>query len=52
MAAVDALREAGAEVVGVATIVDRGTGAGDVIAAAGLAYRYLLGLDDLGLPPM
>ena len=52
MAAVEALREAGAEVVGVATIVDRGTGAGEVIAAAGLTYRYLLGLDDLGLPPM
>ena len=52
MAAVLALREAGAEVVGVATIVDRGTGAGEVIAAAGLTYRYLLGLDDLRLPPM
>jgi len=52
MTAVQALREAGAEVVGVATIVDRGTGAGEVIGAAGLTYRYLLGLDDLGLPPM
>ena len=50
--AVEALREAGAEVVGVATIVDRGTVADGVIAAAGLTYRYLLGLDDLGLPPM
>ncbi len=52
LAAVEALREVGADVVGVATIVDRGTGAGDVIAGAGLTYRYLLGLDDLGLPPM
>ena len=52
MAAVEALRGVGADVVGVATIVDRGTGAGEVIAAAGLTYRYLLGLDDLGLPPM
>lgn len=50
--AVEALREVGAEVVGVATIVDRGTGADQVLAAAGLTYRYLLGLDDLGLPPM
>jgi orotate phosphoribosyltransferase len=50
--AVEALREVGAEVVGVATIVDRGTGADQVIADAGLSYRYLLGLDDLGLPPM
>ncbi|MEJ5998217.1 orotate phosphoribosyltransferase [Corynebacterium sp. H130] len=49
LTAVKALREAGAEVVGVATVVDRNTGAGDVIAAEGLEYRYLLGLDDLGL---
>jgi orotate phosphoribosyltransferase len=52
LTAVAALRDEGAEVVGVATIVDRGTGAGTVIAEAGLRYRYLLGLDDLGLPPM
>jgi orotate phosphoribosyltransferase len=50
--AVEALREVGADVVGVATIVDRGTGADRVLAEAGLTYRYLLGLDDLGLPPM
>lgn len=49
LTAVAALREAGAEVVGVATVVDRATGAGDVIAAEGLEYRYILGLDDLGL---
>ncbi|MEJ6013149.1 orotate phosphoribosyltransferase [Corynebacterium sp. H127] len=49
LTAVAALREAGAEVVGVATVVDRNTGAGDVIAAEGLEYRYLLGLADLGL---
>lgn len=47
--AVKALREAGAEVVGVATVVDRATGAADVIAAEGLEYRYILGLEDLGL---
>lgn len=52
MTAVGALREIGADVVGVATIVDRQTGADQVFARAGLAYRYLLGLDDLGLPPM
>ena len=52
LAAVQALRAVGAEVVGVATIVDRGTGAGQVLADAGLSYRYLLGLADLGLPPM
>ncbi|APT93331.1 orotate phosphoribosyltransferase [Corynebacterium phocae] len=49
LTAVAALREAGAEVVAVATVVDRATGAGDVIAKEGLEYRYLLGLDDLGL---
>lgn len=47
--AVQALREAGARVVGVATIVDRDTGAAQVLAAQGLAYRSLLGLSDLGL---
>ena len=47
--AVHALRDAGAEVVGVATIVDRATGADQVIAAEGLPYRYLLDLADLGL---
>nr|WP_151529430.1 MULTISPECIES: orotate phosphoribosyltransferase [Corynebacterium] len=49
LTAVQALREAGAEVVAVATVVDRATGAADVIAAEGLDYRYLLGLEDLGL---
>jgi orotate phosphoribosyltransferase len=49
LTAVHALREAGAEVVGVATVVDRATGAGDVIEAEGVEYRYLLGLDDLDL---
>ena len=47
--AVEALREAGAEVVGVATVVDRDTGAKEAIEAAGLPYRSLLGLSDLGL---
>jgi orotate phosphoribosyltransferase len=49
LAAVQALREAGADVVGVATIVDRATGAGEKIAAEGIEYRYAFGLDDLGL---
>ncbi|MBF9010029.1 MULTISPECIES: orotate phosphoribosyltransferase [Corynebacterium] len=49
LTAVAALRDAGAEVVGVATVVDRATGAADVIKAEGLEYRFLLGLEDLGL---
>ena len=49
LTAVEALREAGAEVVGVATVVDRATGADQVIADAGLEYRSVLGLSDLDL---
>ncbi|WP_027502573.1 orotate phosphoribosyltransferase [Rhodococcus sp. UNC363MFTsu5.1] len=49
LTAVRALREAGAIVVGVATVVDRATGADAVIAEEGVEYRSLLGLEDLGL---
>ncbi|TCO64839.1 orotate phosphoribosyltransferase [Actinocrispum wychmicini] len=49
LTAVQALREAGADVVGVATVVDRATGAREAIEAEGLRYRSLLGLADLGL---
>jgi len=47
LTAVDALRDEGADVVGVAVIVDRGARA--AIEAAGLQYRAAYGLDDLGL---
>jgi orotate phosphoribosyltransferase len=46
---VAALREAGANVVGVATVVDRDTGAREAIEAAGLPYRAVLSLRDLEL---
>lgn len=49
LTAVEALRAAGAEVVGVAVIVDRDTGARQVIEAEGLPYRYAYSLADLGL---
>lgn len=49
LTAVDALTEAGATVVGVATVVDRDTGARQVIEERGLPYRSLLDLADLGL---
>ncbi|QGK71801.1 orotate phosphoribosyltransferase [Allosaccharopolyspora coralli] len=49
LTAVEALREEGADVVGVATVVDRDTGAREAVEEAGLAYRSLLGLADLGL---
>jgi len=49
LTAVQALRDAGADVAGVAVIVDRGTGAREAIQAAGLEYRFAFGLPDLGL---
>ena len=49
LTAVEALREAGAEVVGVAVIADRDTGAAQRVEAEGLDYRYAFGLSDLGL---
>ena len=47
LTAIEALREAGAEVVGVTVIVDRGGRA--AIEAAGLEYRSAFTLADLGL---
>jgi len=47
LTAVEALRAAGAEVVGVAVIVERG--AAPAISAAGLEYRTAYQLTDLGL---
>lgn len=47
LTAVEALREAGAEVVAVAVIVDRDTGAQQAVEAAGLTYLAAFGLDDL-----
>jgi orotate phosphoribosyltransferase len=49
LTAVEALREAGAEVVAVVVIMDRATGAQEKVEAEGLEYRWLFGLDDLGL---
>jgi orotate phosphoribosyltransferase len=48
LTAVAALREAGANVVGVATVVDRQTGARQAIEGAGVPYRSILNLSDLG----
>jgi orotate phosphoribosyltransferase len=47
LTAVEALQEVGAQVVGVAVIVDRG--AGEAVRAAGLSYRAAFTLTDLGL---
>ena len=47
--AVKALRDHGAIVVGVAVIVDRDTGAREVVEAEGLEYRYAVGISDLDI---
>lgn len=47
LAAVEALREAGAQVVAVAILADRGAGAREAIEAAGLPFRAAYGPDEL-----
>jgi orotate phosphoribosyltransferase len=49
LTAVEALRAADAEVVGVAVVVDRDTGAREAVEGAGLEYRSVYGLADLGV---
>lgn len=50
LAAIEALQKVGAEIAGVAVVVDRNTGARERIEAAGYPYFAALGLADLGLP--
>jgi orotate phosphoribosyltransferase len=47
--AVEALKKVGAEIAAVAVVVDRNTGAREVIEQAGYPYLAAIGLDDLGL---
>jgi orotate phosphoribosyltransferase len=49
LAALAAVREAGAAPVGVAVIADRDTGAAAKIEAEGVPYRYAFSLSELGL---
>ncbi|GAA1365173.1 MULTISPECIES: orotate phosphoribosyltransferase [Brevibacterium] len=49
LTAVEALREAGAEVIAVAVVMDRNTGAKERVEAAGLPYLIALSTSDLGL---
>ncbi len=49
LTAVEALREAGAEVVAVAAVLDRDTGAREAVEAQGLPYFTAFTKDDLGL---
>jgi len=49
--AIEALRAAGAEIAAVAVVVDRATGAREVIEGAGYRYLAAIDLSDLGLDP-
>lgn len=49
LAAIEAVREAGAQVVAVAVVVDRATGAREAVEAVGVPYLAALGLADLGI---
>lgn len=49
LTAVEAVKEAGGEVVAVAVVVDRRTEAAQRIANVGLEYRFAVSTDDLGL---
>ena len=47
--AIEALKKVGAEIAAVAVVVDRDTGAREIIETAGYPYYYAIGLADLGL---
>jgi orotate phosphoribosyltransferase len=49
--AIEALEAVGAEIVAVAVVVDRATGAREVIEKAGYRYLAAIDLSDLGLEP-
>jgi len=49
LAAIAALEKVGAKIAAVAVVVDRDTGAREIIEAAGYPYFAAIGLDDLGL---
>lgn len=51
LAAIEALERVGAEIAGVAVVVDRQAPARERIEAAGYDYRFAIGLSDLGLEP-
>lgn len=49
--AIEALKKVGAEIAAVAVVVDRATGAREVIEGAGYPYLAAIDLSDLGLEP-
>ncbi len=50
--AIDVVTAAGATVVGAATLIDRGGGAGEILAARGIPYFAIATHTDLGIPPV
>lgn len=51
LAAIEALKKVGAEIAGVAVVVDRQAPAKERIESEGYDYRFAIGLEDLGLEP-
>ena len=49
LAAIEALKKVGAEIAAVAVVVDRNTGAREIIESAGYPYFAAISLEDLGL---
>ena len=49
LTAAEAVRQAGGDVVAVAVVADRATGAAERVVRAGLEYRYAIGLGELSL---
>lgn len=50
--AIDVVTAAGATVVGAATLIDRGGGAGEILAGRGIPYFAIATHTDLGMPPV
>lgn len=50
--AIRVVQQAGAQVPLAISLVDRGAGAGDLLAEAGVQYLTLVGHDDLGIAPI
>ena len=50
--AIDVVEAAGATVVAAVTLIDRGGGAGDILAGRTIPYLHIAAHSDLGLPPV
>lgn len=50
--AIDVIEAAGASVVAAVTLIDRGGGAGEILAGRNIPYLHIAAHTDLGLPPV